>query len=314
MNIVLDDGKTRLTVEDIAPWHLKQSPENETIYNPVSKDDPGFLEGMVQKIFKWTNDEWKLQIIQKQIEAFHKDWQECERKFDQKFKETEKLDGESDEGHQERRAQIMLPWESPTDLLDIPDCHTSGRYKWLTDSVNNPKKHKQKIPSEKLLQADCVLLVILHDKTFEDTRNVNSISADIWPEDEGWVVDHWNQMQHEMRGYWSIRLNRLFARAFMSVESHFAQVLPIDHAADSPPKERTEVKINRNNFNKGRSRELLEGLIINPDGVPGSLQDSRNLKTMLKHRPEIAKDIHKKSGENIIYLKNIRLKEEKIPT
>lgn len=88
------------------------------------------------------------------------------------------------------------------------------------------------------------------------------------------------------------------------------QALPKDPAADPSPQKRTEIKINVN-FSKGRSRELIEGLIINPDGIPGTLQDTKNLKRVLKDYPDIAEDIHKKPNKNIIYLKNIRLKEEK---
>ncbi len=195
----------------------------------LSVDKPGFLEDMAQLIAGWTNDKRKLQYLQEQITAFHEDYQSRDKKYyplgkeyRRQVEETKKLDGEENEDHQYRIDRILLPsWEN---LLKLPDCHTLLEV--LGSGCIDSKEPKQTLPRKKQSQVYCVHLAILHDKTFENVVLVNSISADIWPQDEPWVVGQWDQMRQERQGWQSIKLNQFFGRAFDAVEAHFAQTLP----------------------------------------------------------------------------------------
>ena len=193
--------------------------------NTLLVDDEYFLLKMAQLVHGWiTGDTIKLKRFREQIKAFHKDYQECDREYLRQLKETEKLDGESDEDHRKRTGHIPPPpWESPTDLLELPDCHTSLHVLRVKAIVYDSKEPKQSIPPQKILRASYVHLAILHDKILESDTLVPSISAGIWPEDEPWVVDQWNLMQQERFGSRPIHLNLKLDRAFKSVKKDLEQ-------------------------------------------------------------------------------------------
>ena len=264
---------------------------------PAKQEYRDLLE-VAQKVSAWITDEERMKYFQEQAKAFYDDFVKWEE-------------------------QEQTPY--PLDWLVLPYATCLDAHIGSLISDGKPKKLSIPFDKEKSLRADYVLLTIIHDKRLKNPRTP-LISHGIWSEDEEWVVEKWEEISDGYaRGSRDIQAH--FNSAIKRVEKDLPE-LPAGTKLENEPQgkggqgdnEPETIEIDMKLFYKG-PRELLKALILTPTGIRGDLQKSKNLKTALGKKKidkykKVAKHIHKKDNEEIIYVntKKITLKAKIDPT
>jgi hypothetical protein len=155
----------------------------------MNADDMSLFQ-MAERVAGWVTHEAITNRFRARDRAFYEHYKVWRKRNEAYEQGIQVRTGETKAEDDKRREQLEKPGPNPLDWLELP---RSGPFKDLITSLGDDK-----LPvtpdRDCALQAQYVLITIVHDNVPAGPRT-RPISEGIWPADECWVVDKWQEIE-----------------------------------------------------------------------------------------------------------------------